>query len=212
MQPYQEASEEIRRAGDRPANLIKKGASLGLHAASAYAGGATASKILPFLSNYIPQSLAIKGLSKIDSRWGKFITAALDEGYDFDEVKDFIKKKAEGKKEEPQEQPKENRNIIEQYSPELHQFIDQEVRKGRPLIQAGAVAQNNPKFAQVIDKLQKDHKTPWSNILQSIYGGALQDQGQQQQPQQGGGQGDIDPALQQLIQQGNSILQKFKGG
>ncbi len=204
MEPYQRAAQATRQSGEKPYELAK-GAISG-----------SISRILPFLSTYVPVKLAMSGLNKIDPKWGKFFNEANELGYDADEVRDFLKDKISKEQEKKTEQPKENRNIIEQYSPELHQFIDQEVRKGRPLIQAGALAQNDKRFADIINKMQKDHKTPWSNIIQSIYGGALQeqpqDQGQMQQPQQGGGQGDIDPALQQLIQQGNSILQKFKGG
>jgi len=195
MQPYQKASNAITQAQERPMKTLSGAASMAV------------SRVMPFLNNYVPMKLALSGLNKVDPRWGKFFKQATDEGYDEEEVRGFLKDKIEngikGETEQKQpkakynrikkEQPKENRNIIEQYSPELHQFIDQEVRKGRPLIQAGALAQNNPKFSQIIEKLQNDHKTPWSNILQSIYGGALkeqpQDQGQQQQPQQGGGQG-----------------------
>jgi hypothetical protein len=204
MQPYQTASNAITQAQERPMKILSGAASMAI------------SRVMPFLNNYVPMKLALSGLNKVDPRWGKFFKQAADEGYDEEEVRGFLKDKIENGikgETEKQEQPKENRNIIEQYSPELHQFIDQEVRKGRPLIQAGAIAQNDKRFADVINKLQKDHKTPWSNILQSIYGGALKEQPQDQgQMQQGGGQNDIDPALQQLIQQGNSILQKFKGG
>lgn len=207
MQPYQKASNSIIEAQERPMKALSGAASMAI------------SRVMPFLNNYVPMKLALSGLNKVDPRWGKFFKQATDEGYDEEEVRGFLKDKIENGikgETENQEQSKENRNIIEQYSPELHQFIDQEVRKGRPLIQAGALAQNDKRFADIIDKIQKQHKTPWSQILQSIYGGALQeqpqDQGQMQQPQQGGGQGDIDPALQQLIQQGNTILQKFKGG
>ncbi len=102
--------------------------------------------------------------------------------------------------------PKENRNIIEQYSPELHQFIDQEVKNGRDLLQAGALAQNDKRFSKIIDKLSKDHKTPWSNILQAVYGGAQQSQPQvqPQQSQQQSGQGQ--QALASILEKINQRL------
>lgn len=210
MRPDERANQELIERDRRFRGNIKNAAGAvvgtGLSIAS--------SKVLPFLSEYLPVDLAMRGLDKVSPAIGRFLKKGQSMGLDIKEGMNYVKEQMMPKKEK--EQPKENRNIIEQYSPELHQFIDQEVRKGRPLIQAGALAQNDRRFADIINKLQKDHKTPWSQILQSIYGGALkeqsQDQGQMQQPQQGGGQGDIDPALQQLIQQGNSILQKFKGG
>lgn len=176
MQPYQEASEELRRQGQAPINALKKAASIGLSAGSvalgAGIGGISLNRVLPFLSKYIPQDLAIKGLSKIDPRFGTFINKALSAGKSIDEVKSFIKEKAVGNEsQEKKENPKDQRNIIEQYSPELHQFLKGEVTKGRPAIEAGAIAQSQDKFKNVIKKLESDHKTNFSSILESIYGG-----------------------------------------
>ena len=168
MQPYQEASQEIRRQGELPGKALKTVGSLAATAGSAYAGGSILGRVVPFLNKYIPEDLAIKGLSKIDPRFGTFIKKALSAGKSFDEVKEFITGKAE--EGERSEKAKESRNIIEQESPELHQFIDQEVKNGREVIQAGALAQNDKRFKSIIDKLTKQHKTPWSSILRSIYG------------------------------------------
>src|SRR6185312_10659550 len=107
-----------------------------------------------------------------------------------------------------QEPPKESRNIIQQYSPELHQFIDQEVRKGHKPIEAGAIAQADKRFKDIISKLTKDHQTPWSNILESVYGGGEQALPPQnpQQPQQQSGQGQ--QALMAILQK----IQQSRGG
>jgi hypothetical protein len=207
MRPDERANQELIERDKRFRGNLKSAAGAALGTGLSMAS----SKVLPFLSEYLPVDLAMRGLDKVSPAIGKFLRKGQSMGLDIKEGMNYVKEQIIPKKET--EQPQEKRNIIEQYSPELHQFIDQEVRKGRPLIQVGAIAQNDRRFADVINKLQKDHKTPWSNILQSIYGGALKEQPQDQgQMQPGGGQGNIDPALQQLIQQGNSILQKFKGG
>ena len=181
MQPYQEASEEIRRRGEMPARALKKAASAIPSVVSAFAGGAAISRVLPFLSKYIPQDLAVKGLSKIDPRFGKFVEKSLAGGSSFDEVRDFIKDKAEGPKSE--ENTNQNRNIVEQYSPELHQFIMDEIQKGRSPLEAAARATLGKKgesdFKKVIEKMVRDHKTPWSAIIETVYGG----QGQKNNPQ-----------------------------
>lgn len=215
MQPYQEASQEIRRQGELPIKALKTVGSLAATTAAAYAGGPVLSRVMPFLSKYIPEDLAIKGLSKIDPRFGKFIKKALSSGKSFDEVKGFIEEKAEEGAQE--EQAKESRNIIEQESPELHQFIDQEVKKGRKPIEAGAIAQNDKRFTDIIKKLMKNHKTNWSDIIQSIYGTGETAQPQQskaalqpEQQQQSQGQG-LDPAVAQLLQEGNEILKRARG-
>lgn len=205
MIPYQEAGEATKKQGEAPLKAIKTAGSLALGTAG---GGLALSKVMPFLSKYIPQDLATKALSKIDPRFGKFIKNALGSGFKYDEVKQFIEEKAiEGKDQEP---AKQNRNIIQQYSPELHEFIDQEIKSGRSPIEAGAIAQNDKRFINVIKKLSKEHKTSWSNILQSIYGGIGQSQSPQQsqpsQPSQQPGQGQ--QALMSILQK----IQQSRGG
>jgi hypothetical protein len=195
-------------------------------------GGASAlASITPFLSQYVPADLAMKGINKVFPQIGKFLKKGQSMGLDLREGLDFLKDKIGSK-----EPAKEDRNIIEQESPELFSFLDQAIKGGRNPIEAAAIAQQDKRFAPIIQKLMKAHKTPWSSIIESIFGSgdqgkaaALQQfnarknpgmaeglqqqfQGQYgQQPQQGQqGQG-LDPAIAQLIQQGNAILQKFKG-
>lgn len=197
MQPFERASEESRRRTDLPINYAKK-------AATAVGGAAIANRIVPFLSKYIPENLATKGLNKVSHKLGNFIKKAGAMGFDFDETRDFIGEKLTGGIE--QEPAKEDRNIIQQYSPELHQFIDQEVKKGRKPIEAGALAQSDKRFKKIISQLEKDHKTPWSSILESVYGGvgmAQPQQQQMQQPQQSQQTGPGQQALMQMLQQIN---------
>lgn len=218
MQPYQKASEVQRSSGEYPINIIK---NLGLSAVGggvAKLGSQAVSKLIPgvaaFLSEYIPDNLSQKGLSKLDPRFGKFIQGAIDEGYSYEDLRGFMGDKI--KKEQP---AKEDRNIIQQYSPELHQFIDQQVKSGRKPIEAAAIAQQDKKFSNIIKKLSKDHKTNWSQIVESIYGGMGQAQpqqaqqqpqeqmqGQQQAPQQAQGQGQ--QALMAILQK----IQQARGG
>lgn len=209
MQPYQEANEEILRQKGAPFKAAGKAlgtaASLSsgsIGTAATLAGGsALFNKIAPFLSKHIPQDLTIKALSKIDPRLGKFVGNALKNEYTKDEISEFLKEKtSESKK---KENAQENRNIIEQYSPELNQFIKQFIEKGENPLQAGARARLDKKYSDIIKNIEKDHKSDWSSILQTVYGGQDQsNQNQQpQQPQEQGGQGQ-----QALI----SILQKIQ--
>lgn len=173
MQPYQRADEETRRQGEVPLKLAKTAISTG----ASLAGGAVLGRVMPFLSQHIPSDLAIKGLSKIDPRFGNFINTALQNGKTFDEVKDFIKEKAESS----QEKKPDQKSIIEQYSPELNQFITEHMQKGRSPLEAGALAEMGGKFKDVIKKMVKDHKAPFSSILESVFGSAQQTQQNQQQ-------------------------------
>lgn len=188
MSSYEETANEMRRQSEGPKRFAKSAISTGATIAGAATGAAAFAPILakaaPFLSQYIPENLAIKGLSKISPKLGKFVNDSLKNGFDFNEVKDFIGEQIT----ESQKSAKENRNIIELASPELHEHLKQEIAKGRTPIEAAAIAQHDKRFADTIKKLTKEHKTNWSSIIQSIFGtgergGALQSSDQNQAPQ-----------------------------
>lgn len=102
FQPYQSATEEMKRQSEMPARLLKQGLSVaGL--ASVAAGSPLVAKILPFLSRFIPQATAIKGLSKIEPRIGKFINSAIKMGMPYEEAREFIKNKLQPEGEEEEE-------------------------------------------------------------------------------------------------------------
>lgn len=227
MQPYQEASQESQRQANYPLDIAKKAVSLGSTAAtlgsSVVAGSKLLQKITPFLSKYIPEDLAIKGLSKIDPRFGKFIEKAQSAGQSFDEIKNFISEKAEEVDEKP---AKENRNIIEKESPELHEFISQHIASGRSPAEAAMLAKKEDKFKRIIGKLSQSHKAPWLSIIESIFGSqpmgqskaTLQEQqpdqqqivqGQMQQGQQQQNPGQGQQALMAILQK---INQRMGGG
>jgi len=151
--------------------LVKKGVNTAIGAGTAAAGFGTgiASRILPFLNEFIPADLAMKGINKISPQLGSFLKKGMEKGLDLNEGLNFIKDNINGK-ENKKEPAKQSKNIIEQESPELHQFIDQEIRKGRKPIEAAALAQNDKRFSGAIQKLMKAHKTPWSSIIESIFG------------------------------------------
>jgi len=183
---------------------ISTGAKTAIGVGTALASSSIAPRVMSFLNEYISPDLAMKGISKISPELGSFLNRGVKAGLNLEDGLEFIKEKMTDK----QEPPKESRNIIQQYSPELHQFIDQEVRKGRKPIEAGAIAQADKRFKDIISKLTKDHQTPWSNILESVYGGGEQALPPQnpQQPQQQSGQGQ--QALMAILQK----IQQSRGG
>lgn len=102
-----------------------------------------------------------------------------------------------------------DRNILSQYSPELQQFVEQQLGNGRSTLDAGAIAQL--KFPKQVNKLQADLKQNFSKILESIYGDSQQgsssqpqQQPQLQNPPHQPGQGA--QALMQIMQQINQKL------
>lgn len=57
-------------------------------------------KILPFLNKLIPQGIAMKGLSKLNPRIGKYLTNAVASGYSAEEALDFLRNQAQPQNEE----------------------------------------------------------------------------------------------------------------
>jgi hypothetical protein len=217
QQPYQEASDEIIRQSKVPGKIAKEGIGI---AATAIAGGSILGRALPFLNKFVPQDLAIKGLSKIDPRLGNFASKALSAGQDWDNISSFIKGKAEDAQEENSNKPKENRNIIQQYSDKLHEFLEKTIKKGLTPAQAVSLIEIYPEEQKAIKQIEKDHKIPFVSLVEQIYGGnsatkqqteenpqGQMQQGAQQQAQPGGG---VDPALMQIMQQMQSTMQKFQ--
>ncbi len=190
LRPDEMASlSEIERAKKRN-SMMKNAGNLALAAGGAAVGGASGilpkigskigQKILPFLSEFIPEDLAIKGINKIAPQVGSLLKKGQKMGLDIEGGLDYLKKQITNK----EESAKEERNIIEQYSPELHQFIDQRIKGGEQPLQAAAAATTQKQFGDVIKKMMKDHKTPWANIIESVYGNGQTAQSQQQQPQE----------------------------
>ncbi len=189
MQPYQRASEALRSGDEEPLHLLKNIGLTAVGGGAAAAGSRAVGKLIPAISSlinqYVPEKLSKAGLSKLDPRFGKFLDGALKEGYTYDELRNFLGEKVEKSNEEqnPKKASKGSGNIIEQYSPELHGFILEEIKKGRSPLEAGSLATlksySNKDFKKVIDKIVSDHKTPWASILSTVYG----DQGNQSQNQ-----------------------------
>ncbi len=217
MQPYQEAGDVTRESGQTALNTIKYGLAAAVGTAGSIASRSIISSITPMLSKFVPESFAKKALNKIDPRFGEFFNKAEKEGFDFDEVKEFLQSKVE-KTEEPKN-AKENRSIIEQYDPELHTYIKMKLGQGMNLMEAGKKSLGHSRFKSVIEKMTKDHKTSWDAILKNVFGHSEKGQGEkqqlnpinEQQQQPANSSGGIDPQLAQLIEQGNSILKKFRG-
>lgn len=193
MDPYQRTAQEMKRQSEGPKRFAKQAVG-----AAAAVGASSFSpmlaRIAPFLSEYIPQDLAIKGLSKIHPKFGEFVKTAFDKGYDFGEVKDFLGEQVKESQGQGEEEPaKQNGNVIEQYSPNLFQYMKDLIGQGSSPLDAAAKARKflDKKEQDIISKMEKDHKTDWSSIVESVFGGQgmAQAQTQQQQPQQPGPQG-----------------------
>lgn len=171
MQPYQSASEEIKRQGELPLQAIKTAGKLASGYGVGALGGIALSKIMPFLNKYIPENIAVQGLSRIDKRFGKFFSKAAQHGTPFEEAREYIKEKID---------PVEKQEALKKFN-------------------------EHKKKNKMVDELHTLYQQQYN--AQSQQPQPTQ-QAQSPQPQ---GQGGIDPQLAQLLQQGNALLQKFRG-
>jgi len=223
MRPDEQANEAQIERDQKFRRNMGRGLSAAASLVAAPALTGAASKIMPLLNKYVPVDLAIKGISKVSPKTGDFLKRGMSMGLTAESGLDFLKEQMETKN----EPIKENRNIIEQYAPELHQFISDEIKQGRTPIEAAAMATldktGRKSFKNIIKKLTQDHKTPWSQIVESIYGSGqtaqpsqspqqptptqqMQPQGQQAPLQAQPGQGQ--QALMSILQQINQKIGK----
>lgn len=131
--------------------------------------------------------MAMRGIQKISPEVGKFLKKGQVMGMDIKEGLNFLKDKLSPKNEEENvdltQKGSDRRNLIEQYDPELNTYIKENVKKGMSIIQAGHNALKHSRFKQAIDKMVKDHKAPWTSILQSVFGSEQKPQANQQMQQ-----------------------------
>lgn len=220
MNPYERTANEMKRQSEGPKRYAKSAIGAGL-AAGAASFAPLLSRAAPFLSQYIPENLAVKGLSKISPKLGSFVQQAMKGGYDFNEVKDFI-----GEQVNESKDGVITDDIIEKYSPELSSFIESLMDKGETPETAAAVVRNVPKnftkFKDAIEKIEKHTGQDFFTIVNKIYAKLMkgkdqkqsqqipQDQAmQQQQPSENPGQlqqqpppqqGQINPQIQAALQ------------
>jgi len=210
--PYQEANEAIESQGRAPLRALAGAGSIAGTAAGI-------GRIGSLLNKFIPPDLMKKGLKKIDARLGKIVDQAEKIGHPLDSVKQFIQDKIQPgieEEENSKKQPaKQKGNIIQQYSDSLFEYLRKHIDQGRDIFAAGAIARKDPKFSSIIKKMEKDHKSDFASILETVFGSNQQGktslkspmqpqvQPQQQQqglPQQMGMNPQIQAALQKIMQ------------
>ena len=172
MNPYDETIEEVKRQSGRPKKLINTAIETGSTLAGVGSFANVLSKAAPLLSQYVPEKFAIAGLSKLSPKFGKFISEALGNGFDFNEVKDFIG----GQITESQKENKgtwQNGDPISEESPELYEYLKSEFGKGTKFIDAVKKSTTEPKHKGVIEKLTKKYERSWPSIVRVVFGGAL---------------------------------------
>lgn len=154
LQPYQQASEEVKRQSRAPIDLAGNVASLlpyssAIKGAGIAGGAALLKKVLPFLSKYIPQALAIQGMKKVAPKIGEFVETSISQGHQFDDVSNFIKEKsgvkgedfAQENEQQPQQGQQQKMSVGDQEAQRFQEYYGQK--------------QNNQSDAALMEVLNK---------------------------------------------------------
>lgn len=186
MRPDEEAAAaEIERDRQMRSMLAKGAKSVGTVAA-----GGLAARMMPLLSELVPTDFAYHAISKIAPRIGAFLKKGKDEGLDLREGINYLRDNLFAEKKQEEEEKKQGtkaqadtKNIVQRYSPGLHQYIVEQIGNGRSAVEAGALATLDKSHAAAIKKIVADAKTPWSEIVESSYGatGSIPNRGETMQ-------------------------------
>lgn len=193
------------------------GAAIG---ASALGSGKYLSNIFPFLNRYVPQDLALKGISKVSPKVGEFLKAGMSSGLTLDSGLDFLRNSVGSSGEDESAVDAMKDNPIWRFSKKLASFVEDAFKTGHTLDEVfGMATSPGNKFQKEIRHVEKSIGMPFRDLLRSIYGGPKRNsrnqpparavQGREQQtgtmpPQQQSGQGS--QALMQILGQINAKL------
>lgn len=182
MRPNELAQKTIQEREHAWNKSLKKAGSTALSIGASIAGAGIASKVLPFLSEFISPELALKGISKVSPKLGDFLQRGMSQGLALNDGLQYLKSQiggtglyAGGKSEEEEQV----QNIAPRGTPQFQGTHGQAPGSIRELIGSG----------------------------QAMKAGQYQPQPQQPQPQQSqGAPGPGQQALMQVLQQINEKL------
>lgn len=182
MRSEERASQQEIESSKQGGRLLSSAASWALPYAKVAAGSAVLSRISPFLNDLIPSELAMKGLSKIDPRLGKFFKGILSSGHTADEGLQYLRKELtpESTKNQPvkMQSPKDinvanesmNQGVDKfqaqrQHAKNMSSKPPQEQIKQSVLPQGGGssldiISSQSPELGQFLDKQLQQGRTP----------------------------------------------------
>ncbi len=188
LRPDEEAAEEYidrdRRFRGKVGGGLKTAATL-----AAGAAGGIGGKLMPFLNQYIPSDLAVKGISKISPQIGAFLKKGQSMGLDIEDGLNFVKEKfMEKESADTGALHGEDEDIIMKFSPKLSKLVKKLVEAGHPIEEVEQIARSpGQRSAKDVEHMEKSLGMTFYDILRSVFGGGKRTppQGQsQQQPQQ----------------------------
>ena len=177
------ANSQIRRNIEQ-GQSAKKGIKTAIGLGGSFIGAGLASKVLPFLSEFIPADLALKGINKVAPEIGKFLKKGQSMGLNLKEGFNFIKENIQPKKEEQsQENPvvKQAKDFETNY-PEITRHIANHIQNGRSPQEAAAIIKVAPYHKKQVKKIEKETGKNFVDFIVEMMGG--NQSSQMQQPQQ----------------------------
>ena len=184
----------------RENKLLKKGAGLALGLGTAALGMGAVSKIMPFLNDFIPLDLAIKGISSVSPETGKFLRKGQSMGLNLKEGLDFIKEKIY-----PKEEKSKSANPLNDFEmnyPDIAKALSEYINKGQSPDAAAGILKTSSAYGKKISQLEKESGKNFIDYVLELFGGNQQTQSQQPSPMQQPQQNQIPQQMQQS--QGNS--------
>jgi len=191
MRVERESAEREIEEAERPERLAKKALSIGASAVglgSLGIGKGMIKKLLPFLNTALPEDIAVKGISKVNGRFGKFIEAGIKKGLPVAGAIEYLRNEVENS---PIAKKLEDyRKQTSQDSPALAKLRKEMGGEKRYLeSEMGKLSRQREK--QILQERSQAEKLEREKI-----------QGAKQGQQQGAGQA----ALMQMLQQINKVI------
>jgi len=200
LRPDELASQaEIGRAKSTD-KLLKRGAGL----ATTAIGAGVASRIAPFLSEFIPLDLAIKGISKINPKIGEFLKKGQSQGLDLKDGIEFLRNQFSPKEEIKEEsKPIDPLQDFETNHNDIAQALARIMQNGQSPDAAAAILKSSTAFSKKIKDLEKKMGKNFIDYILEIFGN--RGQATQQQPMQQQMQPEMQQPQQQAPQQGSNV-------
>jgi hypothetical protein len=207
----------------RKDSLIKKGAGAVVGAGATLLGAGLASKVMPFLNEFVPVELALKGINKVSPQIGQFLKKGQSMGLNVQQGLQFLKNNLQPNQ---SNQPAQQANPLQEFEtnyPDIAQALNGYIQQGQSPDAAAAILKSSTPFGKKIKDLEKNvgknfidyvlelFGNPQQQVSQQLQQSAPQAQPQMQQPQQGQQAGGINPDLLQIMNGIRSAMQNLSG-
>ncbi len=152
LRPDEIANQSRMQKAFEQNRALKKTGTTALSIAASIGGGVLGSRILPFLNEFIPAETAIKGISQVSPKLGKFLQNGMNQGLSLRDGLDFIKNKII-----PPQTPEETVNTESNVTPQnpMDTSLQQPTKKLSPIEQLlGAPQSNSPQSQAALQPQQ----------------------------------------------------------